>query len=164
MPKENWKSLEESRLRAQELQERIKLLQTLRTRLERLAQCLETMMTATAQCFKELNLPEEWRPNIPASTGSYEGARPHGMWRSPQMPESGGRNENSKTDVLKPELLTKQDAAKLLQVSVRTIDALRKCGLPYFQLGHLIRFRRDELTSWYEQFTKNQENPEKSQE
>ena len=80
------------------------------------------------------------------------------------MPESGGRNENSNTDVLKPELLTKQDAAKLLQVSVRTIDALRKCGLPYFRLGHLIRFRRDELTSWYEQFTKNQENQEKAQE
>ena len=175
MPKGNdWKSLEESRLRVLELQERIQLLQTLRNRLERLSQSLETMIAATAQCFRELNMPEGRRPSASTYAVSREGhrsndalemSRPSGRASiRPSDPENQG--ENPGTAASEPEILTKKDAAKLLQVSPRMIDLLReKNGLPWFAVGHLVRFRRKDLISWFEQFLKNQqEKQKKSQE
>jgi len=44
--------------------------------------------------------------------------------------------------------LTKDDVAKLLQVSPRTIDALRQKGLPYFNVGRSVRFDAKDIEAW----------------
>ena len=45
--------------------------------------------------------------------------------------------------------LTKEDVAKLLRVSERTIDQLRKTqGLPYFNVGRSIRFDVKDIEVW----------------
>ena len=45
-------------------------------------------------------------------------------------------------------LLNKQGAADLLGVSVRTIDSLRKQGLPHCFIGGQVRFSESEISSW----------------
>lgn len=46
-------------------------------------------------------------------------------------------------------LLNKKEAAKLLHVSVRTIDTLRQTkNLPSHEIGGQIRFSEDELEAW----------------
>ena len=44
--------------------------------------------------------------------------------------------------------LTKEEIAKLLQVSQRTIDSLRQKGLPYFNVGRSVRFDKDDVVTW----------------
>jgi excisionase family DNA binding protein len=47
-------------------------------------------------------------------------------------------------------LLTEQQAADLLQVSTRTLQAWRcgRIGPPFSRIGRLIRYRRSELLAW----------------
>lgn len=45
-------------------------------------------------------------------------------------------------------LLDKRNAAELLGVSVRTIDSLRKRGLPYSLIGGQVRFSESEISEW----------------
>ena len=45
-------------------------------------------------------------------------------------------------------LLDKRGAADLLGVSVRTVDSLRKKGLPYCLIGGQVRFSESEISSW----------------
>ena len=44
--------------------------------------------------------------------------------------------------------LTKEQVAKLLQVSPRTVDALRQKGLPYFNVGRSVRFDAKDIEAW----------------
>jgi len=45
--------------------------------------------------------------------------------------------------------LTKDEVAKILQVSERTIDNLRKNhGLPCISIGRLVRFTEDGINAW----------------
>ena len=45
--------------------------------------------------------------------------------------------------------LTKDEVAKILRVSERTIDNLRKNqGLPYATVGGLIRFTEEDINTW----------------
>ena len=46
------------------------------------------------------------------------------------------------------EILTKKELSKLLQVTERTIDMLRKQGLPWFYVAADIRFDKDEVLIW----------------
>jgi excisionase family DNA binding protein len=52
------------------------------------------------------------------------------------------------------ELLTKEELARHLKVGIRTIDRLRKAGLPDFKVGGSIRFKKDEVSFWLEQRNK----------
>ena len=45
-------------------------------------------------------------------------------------------------------LLDKRGAAELLNVSIRTIDSLRKRGLPFCFVGGQVRFSEQELSEW----------------
>ena len=48
------------------------------------------------------------------------------------------------------EVLTKEELAKLLKVGVRTIDRMRKEGMPYFNIGTAVRFRKENVFKWVE--------------
>ena len=47
-------------------------------------------------------------------------------------------------------LLTRFDLARLLNCSVRNIDLFRENGLPSLKLGHLVRFRYNDVVQWLE--------------
>lgn len=49
---------------------------------------------------------------------------------------------------MEKEILTKQQLAELLQVTERTIDRLREEGMPFFKVGKVIRFEREEVLKW----------------
>lgn len=51
------------------------------------------------------------------------------------------------------EVLTKEDLAKMLKIGVRTIDRMRKEGMPYFNIGSNVRFRREKVIEWLEKRT-----------
>lgn len=46
------------------------------------------------------------------------------------------------------EILTKGELAKLLKVTVRTVDRLRNEGLPSFKVGNLVRFDKNDVKKW----------------
>jgi DNA-binding transcriptional MerR regulator len=46
------------------------------------------------------------------------------------------------------EILTKKELSKLLKVTERTIDRLRKEGLPWFYVASDIRFYKEEVLTW----------------
>ena len=52
-------------------------------------------------------------------------------------------------------LLTESQAAELLQISIRTLQAwrLRRSGPPYVQLGRAVRYRRSDLMGWIDSNT-----------
>lgn len=52
---------------------------------------------------------------------------------------------------MEDEVLTKGELAKLLKVTERTIDNLRKEGMPYFKVGVNVRFNRSKVLDWLEQ-------------
>ena len=60
-------------------------------------------------------------------------------------------SKNAEADVL----LTESQAAQLLQISIRTLQAwrLRRSGPPYVQLGRAVRYRRSDLMGWIESNT-----------
>lgn len=50
------------------------------------------------------------------------------------------------------ELATRQELAKMMRVSVRTIDAMRAAGMPCVTWGRrLVRFRPSEAMAWAEE-------------
>jgi excisionase family DNA binding protein len=49
------------------------------------------------------------------------------------------------------EVLTRSELAKLLRVNERTIDNLRKEGLPYFKVGTNVRFHWSKVLEWLDQ-------------
>lgn len=48
------------------------------------------------------------------------------------------------------EILTKKEMAELLKVNERTVDQLRKKGLPHFKVGRNVRFKKNEALEWLE--------------
>ena len=57
-------------------------------------------------------------------------------------------------------LLSRQEAAKRLGISLATFDRIyKKCGLPYIQIGHSIKVPQDDLDKWIAKNT--QRCPEK---
>ena len=52
-------------------------------------------------------------------------------------------------------LLTESQAAQLLQISIRTLQAwrLRRSGPPYVQLGRAVRYRISDLMGWIDSNT-----------
>jgi len=46
------------------------------------------------------------------------------------------------------EILTKKELAELLKVTEKTIDNLRKKGLPCFKVGNNIRFDKNKVLEW----------------
>ena len=45
-------------------------------------------------------------------------------------------------------ILTKQELAKTLKVSLKTVDNLRGRGMPYFNIGDTVRFDAQEVQKW----------------
>ncbi len=56
---------------------------------------------------------------------------------------------------MEEEILTKQQLAKFLQVTERTIDRLREEGMPHFKVGKVIRFEKEAVLNWLKQNGKN---------
>jgi excisionase family DNA binding protein len=50
-------------------------------------------------------------------------------------------------EVLEMDLLSRKELAEQLHVSERTIDRLRKDGLPWYDLGKIL-FDKDEVIEW----------------
>lgn len=53
------------------------------------------------------------------------------------------------------DILTKEELAELLQVTVRTIDNLRKKGMPFFKVGDKVRFNKEKVLKWLEEQESN---------
>jgi excisionase family DNA binding protein len=49
------------------------------------------------------------------------------------------------------EILTKEELASYLKVTERTIDRLRKKGMPFFKVGDTVRFKKDVVLNWLEE-------------
>jgi excisionase family DNA binding protein len=49
------------------------------------------------------------------------------------------------------EILTKEELASYLKVTERTIDRLRKKGMPFFKVGDTVRFKKDAVLKWLEE-------------
>lgn len=54
------------------------------------------------------------------------------------------------TDLQTPDLLTSEEVAELLRVSLRTVHGWRTDGEgpPFVQHGRIVRYRRDALGQW----------------
>lgn len=52
------------------------------------------------------------------------------------------------------EFITKEELAKVLKCSIRTIDRLRKNGMPELSSGNIIRFNLDEVIAWLKEGSK----------
>ena len=58
-------------------------------------------------------------------------------------------------------LLTPNDAADLMQVSVGTLQvwrSTRRHGLPYVKVGACVRYRRSDIEAWLDKRTKEVES------
>lgn len=51
---------------------------------------------------------------------------------------------------MQEKILTKKELAEFLKVSEKTIDNLRKNGLPFFRVGNNIRFDKEKVLNWLE--------------
>jgi excisionase family DNA binding protein len=49
------------------------------------------------------------------------------------------------------EVLTKEELAKLLKTTVRTVDRLRTEGMPFFRIGNMVRFNKAKVLAWLEE-------------
>ncbi len=49
------------------------------------------------------------------------------------------------------EILTKEELATYLKVTERTIDRLRKKGMPFLKVGDTVRFKKDAVLKWLEE-------------
>ena len=49
---------------------------------------------------------------------------------------------------------TKQEVAKILRVTVRTVTNYMACGLPYKKIRGTVRIPSDKFTEWMEEKTK----------
>jgi excisionase family DNA binding protein len=58
------------------------------------------------------------------------------------------------------EVLTRSELAKLLKVTDRTIDNLRKEGMPFFRVGVNIRFNKVKVLDWLEQRSQRKSSEE----
>ena len=52
------------------------------------------------------------------------------------------------------EILTREELANYLKLTPRTIDRLRKTGLPCFKIGDSVRFKKDEVLKWIDEQNK----------
>lgn len=46
------------------------------------------------------------------------------------------------------DVMTKEQLAEYLQVSVKTVDRLRKKGLPSFKVADMVRFSTSDVLEW----------------
>ena len=53
------------------------------------------------------------------------------------------------------DILTREQLAKILQVTEKTIDRLRKEGMPFFKVGANIRFEKEAVLKWLKENGKN---------
>jgi excisionase family DNA binding protein len=49
------------------------------------------------------------------------------------------------------EILTKEELTTYLKVTERTIDRLRKKGMPFLKVGDTVRFQKDAVLKWLEE-------------
>lgn len=49
---------------------------------------------------------------------------------------------------MEEQVMTKEELATFLKVTQRTIDRLRKEGMPFFKVGTNIRFDKEEVLNW----------------
>jgi excisionase family DNA binding protein len=49
------------------------------------------------------------------------------------------------------EILTKEELATYLKVTERTIDRLRKKGMPFLKVGDTVRFQKEAVLKWLEE-------------
>jgi excisionase family DNA binding protein len=49
------------------------------------------------------------------------------------------------------EIFTKEELATYLKVTERTIDRLRKKGMPFLKVGDTVRFQKDAVLKWLEE-------------
>jgi excisionase family DNA binding protein len=62
------------------------------------------------------------------------------------------------------EILTKEELAAFLKVTPRTIDNLRKKGLPYFTVGDSVRFHKAKAMNWLEENRNGKKRGKRSKE
>jgi len=58
---------------------------------------------------------------------------------------------------MEEDILTKEELAQVLKVTVRTIDRLREKGLPSFNVGTKVRFNKAKAIEWLENQNKGAE-------
>jgi len=61
-------------------------------------------------------------------------------------------------------LLTKKDMAKMFRVSEKTIDKLRKEGMPHHMVGGSVRFEKEKAMQWLEENKRHDGTKELSRE
>lgn len=53
------------------------------------------------------------------------------------------------------DVLTKEQLSELLKIGVRTVDRLRKEGLPSVRVGNQVRFIKEDVLKWLRENRKN---------
>lgn len=56
---------------------------------------------------------------------------------------------------MEDKILTREELAKFLKVTERTIDRLRKEGMPWYKVGVNVRFNKEKVLQWLEEKSKN---------
>lgn len=56
------------------------------------------------------------------------------------------------------EILTKEELSTYLKVTERTIDRLRKKGMPFLKVGDSVRFKKDAVLKWLEENSQEEQN------
>jgi len=67
-----------------------------------------------------------------------------------QLPPEQSIAESSRHLVIEsePDLMTKQDVAKFLKISVRSVDNWMRSGfLPHYRVGRVVRFRQKDIVA-----------------
>lgn len=78
------------------------------------------------------------------------------------IPHPDTRPTPTLTPISTPDLLTPEQASKLLGVSVKTLASWRSTGrnaLPYIRCGARIRYQRHAVAEWLHQRTQTRTNP-----
>lgn len=52
---------------------------------------------------------------------------------------------------MEEEIFTKEELAKFLKTTIRTVDRLRTEGMPFFRIGNMVRFNKEKVLAWLEE-------------
>jgi excisionase family DNA binding protein len=60
--------------------------------------------------------------------------------------------------MMSPEYLTLKELAAYASVCVNTLKKWKGCGMPYFEVGGVLRIKRSEFDAWMRQFRSGTES------